>query len=309
LGELCRFLLAQPVRPEEREHKIRLIMGNGMRAEIWNEFVNRFNIPKVAEFYGATEGNCNMTNFDGHPGAIGFFPAFTRFIMPVALVRVDENTGELLRDPKTGLAIECKPGELGELVAGIQRGHPVRDFPGYTDQESSNKKILRDVFKKGDYVFRAGDVMVKDELEYYYFRDRVGDTFRWKGENVSTMEVEAVVAGFCDNKDVAVYGVQIPGTDGRAGMAAIADPEGAVDLTVLANGLKASLPAYARPVFIRIIEKMELTGTFKLKKVDLQKDGINVDAVKDKLFILQGDTYVPLDKETHSKVMSGQQRL
>ncbi|CAG7784899.1 unnamed protein product [Allacma fusca] len=309
LGELCRFLLAQPKTLEEKQHQLRLMVGNGMRAEIWHEFIDRFNIPKLAEFYGATEGNCQMTNFDGHPGAIGFFPAFTRFILPIALVRVDEVTGEVLRDPKTGLAIECAPGELGELVAQIQRGHPVREFPGYTDQESSKKKILKDVFKKGDSAFRAGDVMVKDELGYYYFRDRVGDTFRWKGENVSTMEVEAVLASYCDRKDVAVYGVQIPGTDGRAGMAAVADPEGEVDLAVLAKGLKSSLPPYARPVFIRIIEKMELTGTFKLQKMDLQKDGINIDVIKDMVFILQADNYIPLDKELHSRVMSGQIRL
>jgi solute carrier family 27 fatty acid transporter 1/4 len=193
---------------------------------VWQQFVDRFSIQQVNEFYGSTEGNCSVVNFSNKVGAVGFVSVLMPSALPLGLVKVDPDTLEPERDPTTGLCLPCRPGEPGELVGSVQRGHPVRDFQGYTDREATKKKLIMDVWRKGDLGFRSGDILTMDALGWLSFRDRAGDTFRWKGENVSTMEVEAVVSAAVGlASDCVAYGVAVPGTDGRAGMVAIPDPD------------------------------------------------------------------------------------
>jgi len=309
IGEICRYLLSQPPSPDDTKHSVKLMFGNGLRPQIWSEFASRFNIKTISEFYGATEGNCNIINIDNRVGAVGFISRILPFIYPVTLIKVDEETGEPIRDPRTGLVMRCQPGEEGELVGKIVENHPVREFQGYADANATNKKIVKDVFRKGDSVFRTGDVLVMDEYGYFFFKDRTGDTFRWKGENCSTSEVEAVVSNCCGLKDAAVYGVQIPGAEGRAGMAAILDPEESLNMEAFGAGVAKALPSYARPVFVRIIKTMDMTGTYKMKKIDLQKEAFDVTKVSDKIYCLCNGKYVRVDNELYSKIVSGQMRL
>uniref|UniRef100_A0A8C4MFI3 Arachidonate--CoA ligase n=1 Tax=Equus asinus asinus TaxID=83772 RepID=A0A8C4MFI3_EQUAS len=312
IGELCRYLLNQPPREAENQHRVRMALGNGLRQSIWTEFSSRFHIPQVAEFYGATECNCSLGNFDSQVGACGFNSRILSFVYPIRLVRVNEDTMELIRGPD-GVCLPCQPGEPGQLVGRIIQQDPLRRFDGYLNQGTNNKKIAKDVFQKGDQAYLTGDVLVMDELGYLYFRDRTGDTFRWKGENVSTTEVEGTLSRLLDMADVAVYGVEVPGTEGRAGMAAVASPAGSCDLEHFARLLEKELPLYARPIFLRFLPAQELhkTGTFKLLKMDLRKEGFDPAVVKDPLFYL--DTrkcrYVPLDGEAYSRIQAGEERL
>jgi solute carrier family 27 fatty acid transporter 1/4 len=307
IGEICRYLLAQPEKPEDKGHKVRAMIGNGLRVDIWQQFVDRFKIKNICELYGSTEGNANLINFDGKVGAVGFLPRLVDFLSPMKLVKVNRE-GEPIRDPKTGLLICCKPNEPGEFVSVIYKGHPARDFEGYADASSVRKKIVHDVFRKGDSAFRSGDVLVRDELGYFYFKDRQGDTFRWKGENVSTTEVEGVISKICNLTDAAVYGVQIPGADGRVGMAAIADPDGILDLDMLATQIIKQLPSYARPLFIRIKTHIDMTGTHKMKKTDLQEEAYDLSKVKDPLYYLCGGKYIPFDQDAAQKLERGEIR-
>ncbi|ESP05040.1 hypothetical protein LOTGIDRAFT_205996 [Lottia gigantea] len=284
IGEICRYLLAQPEKQTDLHHKVRLMFGNGLRPQIWREFQERFGVEVMGEFYGATEGNCNIINFENKVGAVGFLTRILPFLYPVTLIRVNEQTGEPLRD-RNGLCIFAKPGEAGELVGKIVKGNPLREFDGYANKSASQKKIVYDVYRRGDSGFLTGDVLSMDQYGYMYFRDRTGDTFRWRGENVSTSEVEAVIHNIVKLQDAVCYGVEIPGIEGRAGMAAIVDENNTVDVNVIAEGLKRSLPPYARPVFLRLTKSVSMTGTFKLKKVDLKKEGFNPE-VKDKIFYL-----------------------
>jgi len=205
--------------------------------------------------------------------------------------------------------IVCKPGESGELIGKIVVGNPLRDFQGYAEPGSREKKIIQDAFRKGDSWFRSGDVLVMDELGYFYFKDRTGDTFRWKGENCSTAEVEAVISNVVGLKDAVAFGVEIPGNEGRAGMAAIADPDDTLDMEALAIGINKNLPSYARPLFIRPLKEVEMTGTYKLRKVDLQKEGFDINKVKDSIYFYSNSKYVPLDSELYRKLMDGKMRL
>jgi len=308
LGELCRYLLNQPPSPEDKQHKVRLMYGNGVRPEIWEEFLRRFNNPTICELYGATEGNASLVNFEGKVGAIGVVPRIASLFLKSTIIKVDPVTGDPIRK-ENGLAIRCKPNEPGEAVSLIVEGDPIRQFDGYTDPKATEKKIIRDIFKKGDCAFRSGDILVMDEYGYFYFKDRTGDTFRWKGENVSTTEVEFTLSKYSDHKDVVVYGVQIPGTDGRAGMASIADPEDSLNLETLASGIAKELPAYARPIFIRVIPQITQTGTYKLQKMDLLKDEYNIHKIQDKIYFYQGGKYVPLTAELYEKINSGKMRI
>jgi len=309
IGEICRYLLSQPPCPMDTKHKVRLMFGNGLRPQIWNEFAKRFNIKTISEFYGATEGNCNIVNIDNHVGAVGFISRIMPFIYPVTLIKVDEITGEPIRDPRTGLVIRCRPNEDGELVGRIVDNHPVREFQGYADSTATTKKIVNNVFRQGDAAFRTGDMLMMDEFGYFYFKDRTGDTFRWKGENVSTSEVEAVVSTACNLRDAVVYGVEIPGSEGRAGMAAILDPDESLDFKEFTDKISKSLPSYARPVLVRIVKQLDMTGTYKMKKVDLQKEGFDVTRVSDKIYVLYNGNFTLLDNELYSKLTSGQLRV
>jgi len=282
IGEIARYLLSAAPAPEERRHRVRLMYGNGLRAQIWTEFVDRFGIKDIAEVYGSTEGNCTMINImvsnvcilvsiglfsQNVPGAVGFrSPIFPRWLhdllLPLDIIRVNRQTGEPVRGAD-GMCQRAAIGEEGEFVGRIVRGDPVMDFEGYRDKTATEKKILRDVFSEGDLYFRSGDIMVMDEIGWLYFRDRAGDTFRWKGENVSTQEVEAAVTKAVGAKHgVTAYGVLVAGTEGRAGMVAVARAEDGSqpDLEDLLRGVKRKLPAYARPVFVRVVPEVQMTG-------------------------------------------------
>ncbi|XP_013779255.2 long-chain fatty acid transport protein 4-like [Limulus polyphemus] len=310
IGETCRYLMAQPVRPEEKQHQVSTVIGNGLRPTLWSTFVERFQIKKVGEFYGSSEGNANIINTDNTTGAVGFISLIIPSVYPVTLIRIDEATGEPVRNRK-GLCIRCKPGEPGEFVGRIIINDPVRNFDGYVNDQATNKKVINNVFSTGDSAFLSGDIMVMDKNGYIYFKDRTGDTFRWKGENVSTMEVESAISQALNLTDCVVYGVEIPGAEGRAGMAAIIDTEHKVSFDTLAQKLKKLLPTYAMPIFIRIVDELERTGTFKLKKFNLQKEGYNLDVVKDPLYYLDVKLgkYIPFDKATYDEICSGKSRL
>ncbi|HEX2592440.1 MAG TPA: long-chain-acyl-CoA synthetase [Rhizomicrobium sp.] len=306
IGELCRYLLNAPPHPHERDHQIRVITGNGLRAEIWPLFQQRFAIPKIIEFYGATEGNVSMLNYDGTVGAIGRIPSYMRSLITTRLVRFDIEAEMPVRGPD-GLCIECENDEAGEAIGEIT-GEAGKTFDGYTKAQDTNKKILHDVFKKGDTWFRTGDLLRRDAHGYFYFVDRIGDTFRWKGENVSTNEVAEALNVVPGVRDANVYGVAIPGHDGRAGMAAlVAGPE--FDLSALAQNLARNLPAYAQPLFIRLQPEIEITGTFKLRKVDLVQQGFDPRTIADPLYVLEHGVYVPLDAARYDAIVSGQTKI
>jgi fatty-acyl-CoA synthase len=282
IGELCRYLVNAEPHALERSHKLRLAFGNGLRADVWQQMVDRFAIPQVLEFYGATEGNVSMFNFDGHVGAIGRIPKWLKKRFNARLVQFDIETEEPVRGPN-GLCIECGPDQIGECLGRIDASDPRASYSGYADKAASEKKILRDVFQKGDAWFRTGDLMRQDAEGYFYFVDRIGDTYRWKGENVSTGEVADRLADAPGVIEANVYGVAVPGQDGRAGMAALTVDD-AFDLAAFHAHVEISLPAYAQPLFIRLQRQIETTGTFKYRKVDLVADGYDPAKVKDPLY-------------------------
>ncbi|MBV8404493.1 MAG: long-chain-acyl-CoA synthetase [Gammaproteobacteria bacterium] len=309
IGELCRYLLASPVQDEDARHTLRLACGNGLRADVWQEFQQRFGIPQILEYYAATEGNFSLYNCEGRPGAIGRIPPFLAHRLPVALLRFDPESGAPARDA-SGHCVRCAPREPGEAVGQILEAHGATRFEGYTDAGDSSKKILRDVFAPGDTWYRTGDLMRQDEQGFFYFVDRIGDTFRWKGENVSTTEVAGVLATCPGVADAAVYGVSVPGTEGRAGMAALVPGE-KFDLTELRRAIAERLPGYARPLFLRIVSAISVTGTFKLRKQELTLEGYDPARVRDALYVddpARG-AYVPLDARLHAALQAGQLRL
>jgi fatty-acyl-CoA synthase len=308
IGELCRYLLNAPPHPHERDHKLRAITGNGLRPEIWPSFQHRFAIPRIVEFYGATEGNVSMLNYDGTVGAVGRVPSYMRRLFMVRIVRFDIEQEIPVRDAN-GFCIECPPGEAGEAIGRIEN-EAGKTFEGYTGAADTQKKILHDAFEKGDAWFRTGDLMRRDALGYFYFVDRIGDTFRWKGENVATSEVAEALGVVPGIEEANVYGVAVPGMDGRAGMAAlVATP--AFDPASLAQALEGKLPAYARPVFLRLQPQMQITGTFKLRKVDLVKDGFDPQVIRDPLYVIDPATqrYVPLDDARYAGIVAGRIKL
>lgn len=310
IGELCRYLLNAPAPPNATRHRLRVACGNGLRGDIWEAFKRRFAIPRILEFYAATEGNFSLFNVEGKPGAIGRIPSFLTHRFPAALVRFDVEAGAPLRGAD-GLCIRSEPGQVGEALGRIGE---MKDgggrFEGYTNAAETEKKIVRDVFVPGDAWFRTGDLMTRDAEGYFYFIDRIGDTFRWKGENVATLEVAETIAACPGVTDVSVYGVAVPRHDGRAGMAALVAGDG-FDLRVLHEQLRERLPAYAIPLFIRILPALSLTETFKQKKQELVRDGFDLSRVADPLFFRDaaGGSYVSLDAAVFAKIVSGQARL
>jgi len=310
IGEICRYLLAQPGREFDKMHNIRVCMGNGLRPSIWKEFQHRFNLPLICEFYGATEGNASMMNSVGKPGAVGFNSVLFPWAIPMKLVVRDEITGELKRD-YNGIAITAKVGETGELVAKI-RSDATKQFDGYINQQATKKKICCDVFSKGDTAFLSGDILIQDDEGYYYFQDRTGDTFRWKGENVSTNEVEGVISKSVKLNDVCVYGVEVNGIEGKAGMACIVDPQRHVVVEELYTDISKTLPTYARPVFIRLSNEIAKTGTHKFQKTSLRKESFNpTECGDDHLFYFDGKQkkYLPLDQNVYDEILNQHIRL
>ncbi len=304
IGELCRYLLNAPVGPHERDHSIRVITGNGLRPEIWKAFQERFAIPKIIEFYGATEGNVSMLNYDGKIGAVGRVPNYMRKIVGTRIVRFDIDNETPVRG-SDGLCIECADNEVGEAVGEI-KNEAGRNFEGYTQKTDTQKKILVDAFTKSDHWFRTGDLMRRDADGYFYFVDRIGDTFRWKGENVATSEVAEALGVVPGIQEANVYGVAVPGQDGRAGMASlVVDPS--FDPTLLGVRLKDNLPAYARPVFLRMQPEMEVTGTFKQRKVELVKEGFDPATITDPLYWYDPATsqYERLDPARYTDIIAG----
>ncbi|XP_040893191.1 long-chain fatty acid transport protein 1-like [Toxotes jaculatrix] len=310
IGEICRYLLAQPVRPSEAHHQVRVAIGNGLRPAVWEEFVQRFRIHRVGEFYGATECNCSLLNIDGKVGACGFNSRILPDFYPIRLVRVQEESRELLRDSK-GLCIPCLPGEPGMLMGRINHTDPLRRFDGYADQDSTNQKITHNVFKMGDSAYISGDVLIMDEYGYMYFRDRSGDTFRWRGENVSTTEVEGVLSGLLGHTDVAVYGVSVPGVEGKAGMAAIAHAGDQFDLNAFFTAVQKALPSYARPVFLRLMPSVDTTGTFKIQKTRLRKEGYKPQDPSESIYFLnsRAGRYEAVTDELLNAIMEGKVHL
>ncbi|KAH8402139.1 hypothetical protein KR009_010001 [Drosophila setifemur] len=309
IGEMARYILATPGAPHDKKHQVRMVFGNGLRPQIWPQFVERFGIKKVGEFYGATEGNANIMNNDSTVGAIGFISRIMPQIYPISIIKADPHTGEPLRNKK-GLCERCGVDEPGVFIGKIVKGNPCRAFLGYVDPKASSKKVVRDVFSKGDMAFISGDLLVADERGYLFFRDRTGDTFRWKGENVSTSEVEAQLSNIAGYKDVIVYGVSIPQTEGRAGMAAIYDPSREVKVSLLGEELAKSLPSYARPQFLRFLRRIDLTGTFKLRKVELQQQGFNPEIIEDEIFYAMPDgTYAPLTQSIYERIQRNELRF
>ncbi len=273
IGELFRYLVHAPPHPEEHRHRLRLACGNGLQADVWTAAQMRFRIPHVLEFYAATEGSVSLYNCEGRVGAIGRIPPFLAHRFPVALVRCDIVTGEIKRGPD-GFAIRCAAGDTGEAIGPIKGGKSPtgRPFDGYTDRAASEARILRDVFDKGDQWFRTGDLMRKDAAGFFFFVDRIGNSFRWKGENVSATEVASSLRRLIGVTDAVVFGVRVPGHEGRAGMAAITT-DGQFDLSCLGPHLAATLPDYAQPRFVRLCSTLDHTGTFKLNKCRVMQEG------------------------------------
>eukprot|EP01063_Lacrimia_lanifica_P036835 TRINITY_DN740_c0_g1_i1.p2 TRINITY_DN740_c0_g1~~TRINITY_DN740_c0_g1_i1.p2 ORF type:complete len:631 (+),score=259.17 TRINITY_DN740_c0_g1_i1:54-1946(+) len=320
IGELCRYLLAGPPTPEEKQHNLRIAIGNGLRPEIWDQFQKRCNLPEIGEFYGATEGNAFTMNhckeYKGQ-GAVGKQGPLLALARPTYIVKFDVETEEPVRDPKTGFCIPVPENVPGELISPIKAlptpaGQPeATDFEGYTSKEATEKKVLRNVFKKGDQYFRTGDLLRRKQ-GYTYFVDRIGDTFRWKGENVSTMEVSEVLSTFPGVTEASVYGVQIPKKDGRACMVAVTLAQGAeIDPQKFATYCRANLPSYSVPLFIRFNTEMDTTGTFKHKKASYKKEGFDPAQIKDVMWYLDipRNTYAPLNKEAYQRLTTGVAKL
>ena len=306
IGELCRYLVNSPKHPDERAHRVRVAMGNGLRPEVWGPFQERFAIPRILEFYGSTEGNLPLFNLDGRVGSVGYLPGFLREALGLHIARYDVDADELVRGAG-GRCVRAEVGEPGELLMKITK---TARFEGYTNEEASRKKILRDVFTKGDAYFRTGDLLRLDEDGYFYFVDRIGDTFRWKGENVSTNEVAEVLSGVRGVKEANVYGVEVPGADGRAGMAALVTDDD-FDLEAFGRVVDAELAVYARPLFLRSLPEMEITGTFKHRKVELVREGFDPTSIDDALWFRDPEkgVYVPLDTRAFDRIAQGTMRL
>jgi len=296
IGELCRYLLNTPEHPDEQRHRVRVAVGNGLRPDIWESFQRRFGVAVMREFYAATEGNAPTFNFEGRPGMIG------RKRAGQVVVKCDLSTGELVRNAE-GFCDKVKPGDVGLFLGRIS---PIIKFDGYLDKAATSKKIVTDIFKKGDAYFNTGDLVKLHPDNWLSFADRIGDTFRWKGENVSTNEVAETLNGAAGVLEANVYGVQVPKTDGRAGMAAITAADG-FDIQQFAKFAIEKLPTYQRPYFVRLVgNSMRTTSTLKHQKVDYRAEGFDPGKVSDPLYFLDGDHYIPIDAGTFARLEAGE---
>ncbi|MFT4517990.1 MAG: citronellyl-CoA synthetase [Halioglobus sp.] len=295
IGELCRYLLNTPEQENDFSSPLATMMGNGLRPDVWHEFKQRFGVKRVAEFYGSSEGNVGFVNMLNKDCTVGTTS------IPLALVKYDVDADEMARD-NDGRLIRVTDGEPGLLLGEITE-HTA--FEGYTTKEDTEKKILRNAFSDGDAWFNTGDLMKTVDVGFslgfvhYQFVDRVGDTFRWKSENVSTNEVGEIINGYSQIDFCNVYGVEIPRAEGKAGMASVvlAQSEDALDLPRFSAYIKDQMPSYARPVFIRLQRNIDTTGTFKMVKGELRKEGYDLAKVSGPVYVLKpkSDTYEVLD--------------
>ena len=307
IGELGRYVAESDHEPSG-PHVLRVAFGNGLRPAAWATLKERFGIEAIREFYAATESPGGLLNFSERPGSIGHLPL--RRIGWLRLARYDVERGELMRDER-GLLIECEQGEAGELLVrmGPVRSGPIGDatkFRGYTDENATRAKILESCFRRGDRFFRSGDLLRYDENDFFYFVDRLGDTYRWKGENVSTQEVTNLFSSPA-LKSIAVVGVEVPGQEGRAGLAAIIPAIG-LDACVAAMAAVECPPA-ARPRFLRIVSTTDATATHKTKTAALRGDGADPSKVADPLYYFDGAEYRRLDARAWAKICSGEIRI
>jgi citronellyl-CoA synthetase len=303
IGELCRYLMLQPKSPEDRENSIEKIVGNGLRPDIWKDFKRRFDISEIYEFYGSSEGNLAFANLLNLDQTVGVCP------MSHAIVKYDVDAGEPVRN-ENGFLQKVGRGESGLLLGGISSKAP---FSGYTDKRATEKKIIRNAFEEGDAWYDTGDLLRDVGFGHAQFVDRLGDTFRWKGENVSTTEVEAVIDSFDQVSESSVYGVIIPGTEGRAGMASLIVAKGVenFDFKGLLDAMREGLPSYAVPVFIRLRTEFETTETLKIKKSESKKEGCDPNKVSDPLYVLPpgNSSYVPLTRTLYEEIVDGKHRF
>jgi acyl-CoA synthetase (AMP-forming)/AMP-acid ligase II len=305
IGELCRYLANTDPTPAEQNNPLKVMVGNGLRPDVWDIFKNRFGVNRIVEIYGASEGNALFMNLLNKDKTIGMTNA------DVALIEYDVAEDEILKGDD-GFCKKILTHDPGLLIVRIG---PDSVFNGYTDAQATEKKILRDVFEEGDAWFNTGDLIKTVDVGYalgkthYQFVDRVGDTFRWKSENVSTNEVGEILNGYRDVNMSNVYGVQIPGCEGRAGMAAFSlEDASSFDWHGFSEYVDSSLPKYARPLFIRIIQEMDTTGTFKLKKNDLRNEAFDISKVTDPIYCLKPNSshYEILDNEWLQTINSEQ---
>ncbi len=306
IGEICRYLLHTPAKDDDYKNPLGTMMGNGLRPDIWHEFKQRFGVNRIAEFYGSSEGNLGFLNLFNKDCTVGMTP------IPHALIKYDVDADEVVHG-SDGFCIKVETGEPGLLLGKITK---TTQFEGYTSAEATESKILRDVFKKGDAWFNTGDLLKRVDvgftlgLPHYQFVDRVGDTFRWRSENVSTNEVGEIINTHPQVYMCNVYGVEVPGAEGRAGMAALTLEEGCteLDLASISEHINSELPAYARPVFLRIQRELDTTGTFKMVKTDLRKEGYDLDKVEDDLILVMkpgSKQYEPLDADFLAEIKAG----
>ncbi|KAG8516730.1 Long-chain fatty acid transport protein 6 [Galemys pyrenaicus] len=308
IGELCRYLCKQPKREGEKDHQVRLAVGNGVRRDVWREFLERFGNIKMCELYGATEGNICFMNHTGKIGSVGRTNFIYKLFFPFDLIKYDFQKDEPIRNEQ-GWCSHVKKGEPGLLISRVNAKNPFFGYAG--NKKHTEKKLLCDVFKKGDVYFNTGDIMFEDQ-NFLYFWDRVGDTFRWKGENVATTEVAEVIGKLDFIQETNVYGVTVPEYEGKAGMASvILKPNKPLDLEKAYEQVVTYLPAYACPRFLRIQEKMEMTGTFKLQKFQLVEEGFSPLKISDPLYFMDSlkKSYVPLTKELYDQIMNGEIKL
>lgn len=306
IGELCRYLVNSEPSELERNNPLRVAVGNGLRADVWEEFARRFQIASIREFYSATEAPGLIANLTGKVGSVGHVPF--RRLGALRLARYDVEKDELQRD-RSGHCIECQPGEVGELLIKLKDAPrtALGEFRGYTDEAATEKKILKDVFKPGDRFFRSGDLMRFDENDYFYFVDRIGDTFRWKGENVSTAEVAEVVSVAPGVTGATVSSVHVPGMEGQAGLAAL-EVDAGFDIERFWQTAQG-LPSYAQPRFVRVLPRLATTGTFKIQKMTLRSEGVDPNRVSDPLFVRTEEGYIPLTRERWTELVEGRLRL
>ncbi|XP_054145438.1 long-chain fatty acid transport protein 6-like [Melozone crissalis] len=309
IGELCRYLCNQPCKEEDRVHEVRIALGNGIRPSVWKEFLMRFGPVKIFEFYGSTEGSLSFLNYTNKIGAVGRAGIFSKFLHSFELLKYDVWKQELIKD-ENGRCKKATIGKPGLLVFQVTEDSP---FSGYVgNKEASEKKLLRNVFVEGDVYLDTGDLLVMDEDGFLYFTDRVGDTFRWKGENVATLEVADVIGMMDFVQEVNVYGVSVKNYEGRTGMAAIVLKRyHSFNGERLYKHVEAFLPSYAQPRFVRIMDVMQTTATFKHQKTHLANEGFNPEIISEPLYFMYepAHSYIPLTREKYQKVVSGEIRL